>query len=261
MKFCIKTMFLFFIFSIFPICKCYCTQSIKKIDVEILIDDNNNLEITEYWEGSFNNYSELYHYYEGLKKNEISDYFIIENGIKYEISDDWEVAVNNDIKKQKCYINETIDGVELIWGIGDYGYHKYKIKYKLLNCFNNKELDLNLFNFDYFFPETLNIKVKGNFSNNIFAKINVENCDLKRLDGEVDFKLNGNINNVSLYLNYDGVDNSIKKDDLIKINALKNKKLFVLKRCIVLLLFLIIMILIIIKLMSKKKLKYEFRSF
>lgn len=40
---------------------------------------------------------------------------------------------DRELKKGKCGINVTDDGVELCWGIGDAGSHHYKISYKVTN--------------------------------------------------------------------------------------------------------------------------------
>ena len=48
---------------------------------------------------------------------------------EYTFVDDWDIDADFDAKKRKCGINKTDDGVELCFGITDYGENKYAIEY------------------------------------------------------------------------------------------------------------------------------------
>lgn len=49
----------------------------------------------------------------------------MENGRKYEFIENWNIDTTREEKTFKNDIIKTSDGYKLVWGIGEYGYHKY----------------------------------------------------------------------------------------------------------------------------------------
>lgn len=258
-----KIIIIFFAFFI-NICNVGSANSniISNINITANIKDNGNVEITEIWKGDFYSGTELYHSYDDLIITDISNFYVEENGVKFKEVENWNIADSRDLKKYKVAINQNIDGIELVWGIGEAGYHEYKLKYTLNGIFQNGELKLNILDVTGFTPENVNIVVKGAFDDNAFATF--KNCigNIEVKSKEVKYNIDKINDNLIIYLNYAGIDNSLNKDNIIRIKSnSKNKLFFILRNCIIVLIFLIFLIISFILLGFRKREKYEFKPF
>ena len=238
------------------------SNNISKVDFEAKINDDGSVSVTEIWKGNFYIGTELYNFYENLKLEDIKEFCVIEDGVKFQNKDNWEITASKEEKSKKSAIIQTEDGIEFTWGIGNLGYHQYKLKYRLNNVFKNDELNLKILNINYINIQEAEIKINGNFSENAFASLNncVGTINLKQ--NQAIYKINNFNDYIDIYLNYDGIDNSKKNNNIIKIKSKnKNKLFFILKSSIFVLLFLIIFVLFIIFFGFRKKEVYEFKPF
>ena len=235
---------------------------INNLNINIDIKDDGDVIVNEVIEGIFYNKTEIYQAYENLCLNDIQNLEIKENGKKYENLLDWHIEDSREIKKNKFCLQENIDGLEIVWGIGEPGYHKYTLKYTIKGIFQNNELNLKIWNSDFCNPQNAKIVCKGNFNENAFA------C-LKNVDGSVVVKNkeviydieNMNLNNITIYLNYDGIDNSKYKENIIRIKSNDKSKVFLIfKKVILILMFFIIILVLVIKFKFKKN-NCEFMPF
>lgn len=138
--------------------------------------------------------------------------------------------------------------------------------YTINNFLQNKnEIDFNIFNFKTPPPEKISIKINGNFKDNAYAKLKDCNGQIVVKKGEANFTIEefGYDDNVKIYMNYDGIDNSLNKESIIKIKSNKNKKLLTIMKIVILTILIIVMILIlgIILISARKKKRLEFRPF
>lgn len=154
----------------------------------------------------------------------------------------------------------------MCWGIGDYGYHVYKINYTIDNFFTDqKEVYFKILDFKTPTPEKVIIKVNGDFDKNAFAKLkNCEgNCVVKA--SEVIYTVENLENNdfITIYLNYNGEDNCIENNEIIKIKSVQNNNILNFIKMIIFSLIIIftIIILMIIYINSKKVERIEFKPF
>ena len=131
--------------------------------------EKNNLSIEEIWKGYFYIGTELYRAYNNLFKNDICDYYVIENGVTFQNKEKWNINDDRDEKKQKSSIIENEDGIELCFGIGESGYHEFKIKYTIQNIINQNELYWNYWDNNLLNIEKFNIIINGNFDNNVYS--------------------------------------------------------------------------------------------
>lgn len=108
-------------------------NSIDSINMDIYIDSSGNAHVTETWKASLSQGTEGYKPYYNLGESTITD-FTVSNGTRtFTAIDYWDVNASFSDKAYKNGIVEKSDGVELCWGISEYGYNEYTLKYKINN--------------------------------------------------------------------------------------------------------------------------------
>lgn len=108
-------------------------NSISKISMDIYIEENGDATITEIWTCNNNQGTEAYHPYYNLGNSQIKNLTVSENGKQYQTLNFWDTSESLEEKAYKCGINEINNGVEICWGISQYGNHKYTVKYTITN--------------------------------------------------------------------------------------------------------------------------------
>ena len=109
-------------------------NSINSINMDIYIDADGDAQVTEVWECRTSQGTESYHPYYNLGNSQISKLTVSdEDGKTYTTLSSWNVNGSFDDKKYKCGINRISDGVELCWGISEYGKKTYTVKYEISN--------------------------------------------------------------------------------------------------------------------------------
>ena len=130
----LKIFFMFlFVFTFLFLCNCAKANTINKISMDIFIDDNGDAQVTEIWNCKTNQGTEVYHPYHNIGNSKISNLSVSENGQSYATLSSWNTLGTLGSKAYKCGINKISDGVELCWGISNYGSHTYTIKYSISN--------------------------------------------------------------------------------------------------------------------------------
>ena len=135
---CFKVFFtiLFFI-AIINIKTIVHANSISSIDMDINIDDYGNANITEVWRCSTNQGTESYHPYYNLGNSKITNLTVSDNTKNYTTLNSWNTSGSLSSKAYKCGINKISNGVELCWGISNYGSNTYTVKYTITNFVSN----------------------------------------------------------------------------------------------------------------------------
>lgn len=109
-------------------------NSVNKIEMDVYIDSNGNASITEIWNAYLSQGTEGYRPYTNLGSSSISNFTVIDDsGRKYDSLSSWNVNANFDNKAYKSGIHYISDGVELCWGISNYGNRTYTLKYDISN--------------------------------------------------------------------------------------------------------------------------------
>lgn len=124
-----KVVFLSVILFIFPLV--VKANSISKIDMDIYIDDNGTAHVTETWSANLNQGTEGYKPYYNIGNAKITNFKVSENGKEYTYDDYWNTNASFDAKAYKNGINYISNGLELCWGISEYGYHDYVLTYDI----------------------------------------------------------------------------------------------------------------------------------
>ena len=96
---------------------------LQRLDIRVVLSRNGDARITETrqmdidWEGT-----ECYIVIGNLDGSELRDFTVTD-----------DVNENRDWKEGKCGINETSNGYELCWGLGEEGYRTYITSYTITN--------------------------------------------------------------------------------------------------------------------------------
>ena len=123
---------LIFLFTI-SLNKCVKANSINSISMDIYIDKNGDANITETWNCYSDSGTEVYHPYYNLGNSQIINLSVKEGSDYYSTISNWDTSANFSDKAYKCGINYIDNGVELCWGISDYGSHTYTVNYTITN--------------------------------------------------------------------------------------------------------------------------------
>ena len=108
-------------------------NSIRSIDMDIYVDNSGNAEVTEIWNCNTNQGTECYHPYYNLGNSKITNLRVYDKTNTYTNTGSWDTEASKSEKAYKCGINNIYNGVELCWGISNYGSNVYTVKYNISN--------------------------------------------------------------------------------------------------------------------------------
>lgn len=109
---------------------------IHKIDIEIELLEDGEAIVHEVWDAEVYEGTEVYLVKNYLSENKMrySDLKVQdESGKEFELLDVWHTSASREEKAYKAGYHYTSDGVELCFGIGEYGAHTYNISYRVKN--------------------------------------------------------------------------------------------------------------------------------
>ncbi len=108
-------------------------NTINSINMDIYIDKNGNAEVTEQWNCKTSEGTEAYHPYYNLGESEITNLRVYDDKKEYTTLNKWNTSASFSSKAYKCGINKIENGIELCWGISEYGSRVYTVKYNISN--------------------------------------------------------------------------------------------------------------------------------
>ena len=129
-KILLLTIFAFILLTFFSSVE---ANSIDSISMDIYVDNNGNASVTEVWDCNVTQGTEVYHPYYNLGNSVISNLSVSENQNDYAYQSHWNTSGSLSSKAYKCGINKVSNGLELCWGISNYGTHTYTVKYNISN--------------------------------------------------------------------------------------------------------------------------------
>ena len=106
-------------------------NSISSINMDIYVQSNGDAEVTEVWTCSTNQGTECYHPYYNLGNSKITNLRVADKTKSYTTLGTWNTSGSLSSKAYKCGINKVSNGVELCWGISNYGSNIYTVKYNI----------------------------------------------------------------------------------------------------------------------------------
>ena len=103
-------------------------NNVSEIAIDVTVRDDGSAYVVQNWTGEFSEGTENYI---PINTNDIgiSDFKVSDADGEYTFEDNWDIDADFDSKKRKCGINETDDGIELCFGISEYGENRYAIEY------------------------------------------------------------------------------------------------------------------------------------
>ena len=108
-------------------------NSIQSIAMDIFVDDYGDAHVTETWKCDVTQGTEVYHPYYNLGNSVIKDLTVTDGNTEYEQLSYWDSSGTLEEKAYKSGINKLFNGVELCWGMSEYGSHTYTAKYTITN--------------------------------------------------------------------------------------------------------------------------------
>lgn len=144
-------------------------NEISNIDINIYVDNNGTAHVTEEWTTNLIQGTEGYKPYYNLGESKISNFKVSINGKKYTYKSDYDINASFNEKKYKNGFHYIDNGVELCFGITNYGKNTYILSYDISNFVvntsdNYQMIYWTLFPYDYNpSPERVYIKIYSDF--------------------------------------------------------------------------------------------------
>lgn len=163
---------------------------VPKMDIHVALRRDGSAAITQIWTADTDEGTEFYLACKDNGYLYITDFSVSDELGTYMLQNHWDPDSSFEEKTGKCGIRKTEDGVELCWGISQYGTHQYTISYILhdltssysdVDGFNHRFVDeMNLFPTDV----VLNIRSESGIP------LTNENCDIWAFgyDGQIQFE-------------------------------------------------------------------------
>ena len=101
---------------------------VPEMEIEVALRPDGSAYVTQIWSAQTDDGTEFY-----LARNDsgylsITDFSVSDKNGPYTFVENWDVSASFDEKAGKCGILDTDDGVELCWGISEYGETRYAIE-------------------------------------------------------------------------------------------------------------------------------------
>ena len=106
-------------------------NSINSIKMDVYIDSYGNAHVTEVWDTYLDEGTEVYRAYTDLEGAYISDFKVSDEVREYTTTSYWNTSASFNEKAYKAGINKISDGVELCFGISEYGSNIYTLSYTI----------------------------------------------------------------------------------------------------------------------------------
>ena len=108
-------------------------NSIDDIKMDIYIDNNGTAHVTEVWNMNVSEGTEGYKPYYNLGESEISNFKVTMNDRVFTYNDNWDTSDSFNTKAYHNGINYLDNGLELCFGISEYGSNTYTLTYDISN--------------------------------------------------------------------------------------------------------------------------------
>lgn len=127
---------------------------LERTELTLKINKDGSGTVTEVWTADMQVSKELCKPYKNLGDCEIKNLSITdEREVQYTYVENWNKDADQDAKIDKCGIYTDGEMTNICWGFGEYGSHKYIIRYDITNIVRDYE-DYQLIYFTMY-PETM----------------------------------------------------------------------------------------------------------
>jgi len=161
-----KVKLTFFAILIFFVCiASISANTLNSIKINASLDANGNMHVTEVWNMYNQEDTEVYKEEYNLGNMKINNFKVADDSREYTLNSNWNIHGSFDDKKYQYGINSVDEGIELCWGISEYGNKTYTISYDIENAvFNTSDyqsLYIKLVNSMNTPPEKFEIIITG----------------------------------------------------------------------------------------------------
>lgn len=142
----------------------FAKNHVDNMDIDVSIHNNGSATITQRWAGTFDEGTEVYLPIED-KKLIVRNFKVWKANREYLSADGWNVDWSFENKKWRSGINYTDKGLELCFGISEYGNNIYTFSYDI-DPLVRSYMDSDGFNFQFVnpnmgtFPSNVNLRIK-----------------------------------------------------------------------------------------------------
>lgn len=106
-------------------------NQVSEMEIEVVLRSDGSAAITQVWTASTDEGTEFYLACRDSGYLRVTDFSVSDEAGPYTLLNEWDVDASFEEKARKCGIVETGEGVELCWGISEYGSHSYTLSYVL----------------------------------------------------------------------------------------------------------------------------------
>ena len=163
---------------------------VPEMEIEVALRPDGSAYITQTWMTDTDEGTEFYLACNDSGYLSITDFSVSDKNGPYTFVEDWDVGASFEEKANKCGIVETDNGVELCWGISEYGQNRYAIEY-VLHDLVGAYSDADGFNHRFvdemsFFPTDVVLTIR----NQDGTPLTDETCDIWAFgyDGQIQFE-------------------------------------------------------------------------
>ena len=167
----------------------FAANQVPEMEIDVVLQEDGSAEITQTWTTSTEEGTE---FYLGCHDNgylEITDFSVSDEIEEYAFVENWDIDSSFEEKAYKCGIVETDEGVELCWGISEYGENTYTLQYTLHNLVGSYN-DADGFNHRFvdemsFFPTDVSLTIRSQDG----TPLTDEECDIWAFgyEGQIQF--------------------------------------------------------------------------
>ncbi len=109
-------------------------NTLNSLDIEATIDKDGIVHVVEVWDMNNSEGTEVYKQELNLGEMNITNFSVSDESYYYTGESNWNVDGSFEDKAYKYGINTVSNGIELCWGISEYGHKTYTISYDLENA-------------------------------------------------------------------------------------------------------------------------------
>ena len=163
---------------------------VSEMELDVALRPDGSAHITQVWTTDTDEGTEFYLGCRDSGYLTITDFSVSDQNGPYVYVEDWDVDASFEEKANRCGILETGEGVELCWGVSEYGDNRYTIEYVLHDLVGNYS-DADGFNHRFvdemnFFPTDVTLTIRNQDGTPLTDEI----CDIWAFgfDGQIQFE-------------------------------------------------------------------------
>ena len=173
----------------------FCTPAlgasrVPEMELDVALRTDGSAHITQVWTTDTDEGTEFYLGCRDSGYLTITDFSVSDQNDPYVYVEGWDVDASFEEKANRCGILETDEGVELCWGISEYGENRYTIEYVLHDLVGSYS-DADGFNHRFvdrmsFFPTDVTLTIRNQDGTPLTDEI----CDIWAFgfDGQIQFE-------------------------------------------------------------------------